>query len=427
MAVSLAFHIVFAVIGIAMPVLMVAADWRWQRTRDHVYFDLARQWARGTAIFFAVGAVSGTVLSFELGLLWPAFMRHAGAIIGLPFSLEGVAFFTEAIFLGIYLYGFDRVPEKLHLAAGAVVVVSGTASAVMVMSVNAWMNAPTGFRLERGAIVDIDPVAAMLNPAWGTMALHMVVGGFVAVGFGVAGIHAWMLRRHPGDRFHRAALTLALGMAAPAGIAQPISGDLLARHVVGHQPIKFAALEGQFATEAGAPVRLGGLPNPETRRTAAIVEIPKLLSLLAYHDPNATIRGLNEFPPDQWPPLVPVRIAWQLMVGLGTALAVVSVLALWCWWRPPGPPERPWLLRLLALCAPLGFIAIEAGWVVTEIGRQPWIIYGVMRTADAVTPMPRLTIPFLAFTTLYVVLSAVVAFLMRRMVLRAQVERDERG
>jgi cytochrome d ubiquinol oxidase subunit I len=424
MGVSLAFHIVFAVIGIAMPVLMVIADSQWQRTRDRVYLDLARQWAKGTAVFFAVGAVSGTVLSFELGLLWPEFMRHAGAIIGMPFSLEGLAFFVEAIFLGIYLYGFDRVSERAHLAAGAMVATSGIASAVMVMSVNSWMNAPTGFRVANGTFTDIDPLQAMVNAAWAPMTIHMVLGGFVAVGFGVAGIHAWRLLRRGPDRFHQTALTLSLALAAPAAVIQVVSGDVLARHIVERQPIKFAALEGQFETKAGAPIRLGGLPDASRRTMTGAIEVPRMLSLLAYHDPNAVVKGLSEFPEDQWPPLVPVRIAWQLMLASGSALALLGAITMWRRWRRPTDWHSPrWYLLLLALAAPLGFVAVESGWIVTEVGRQPWIIYGVMRTADAVTSMPKLVVPFFAFTSLYLVLSVVVAALMRRIILRAEIER----
>ncbi|MEO8449197.1 MAG: cytochrome ubiquinol oxidase subunit I [Gemmatimonadota bacterium] len=424
MAVSLMFHIVFAVIGVAMPALMVIAEWRWQRTREAVYLDLAKQWAKGTAIFFAVGAVSGTVLSFELGLLWPGFMKHAGAIIGMPFSLEGLAFFVEAIFLGIYLYGFERVSEKVHLAAGLVVAIAGAASAVMVMAVNAWMNAPTGFRLADGTFTDIDPVQAMLNTAWLPMSVHMVLAAFVAVGFAVAGVHAWRLRQGRRERFHRLAIGLSLAMAAPAALIQIVSGDLLAQHVAEHQPIKLAALEGQFATQSGAPVRLGGLPDAEQGTMKGGIEIPYLLSLLAFHDPNATVRGLSEFPRDQWPPLLPVRLAWELMLACGTILAALSLLVAWRRWRRPNEWLRPrWFLTALMVAGPLGFIALEAGWIVTEVGRQPWIIYGVMRTADTVTPMPHLEVPFIVFTALYVVLSVVVALLIRGIVLRAEPNR----
>jgi cytochrome d ubiquinol oxidase subunit I len=244
------------------------------------------------------------------------------------------------------------------------------------------------------------------------------------VGFGVAGLHAWRLRSLGRERFHQVALALSLALAAPAAVAQLVSGDLLARHVAERQPIKFAALEGQFQTEAGAPIRLGGIPDADHQTMTGAIEIPYLLSLLARHDPHATIQGLADFPRDQWPPLVPVRLAWQAMLACGTALAGVSLVALWRRWRRPDTWLEPaWFLTALVACTPLGFIALEAGWVVTEVGRQPWIIYGFMRTADAVTPMPALQVPFLVFTTLYVVLSAVVALLMRRIIFRAEAER----
>jgi cytochrome d ubiquinol oxidase subunit I len=250
------------------------------------------------------------------------------------------------------------------------------------------------------------------------MALHLVLGALVAVGFGVAGIHAWRLRHRAGNQFHRAALGISLSIAAPAAIAQLISGDVIARHVADHQPIKLAALESQFETQARAPIRLGGLPNARTRRMAGAIEIPAMLSLLSHHDPNATVQGLNDFPVDEWPPLIPVRIAWQVMIACGLALAGVAALSLWRRWRRRAAwLEDRWFLGLLAGCAPLGFVALEAGWVVTEVGRQPWIIYRVMRTADAVTPMPHLALPFLTITALYLMLAIVVLLLMRRIIL----------
>src|SRR4051812_8762831 len=218
MAISLGFHIVFAEIGIAMPLLMVIAEWRWRRTGDPGYLQLAKRWATGTAVLFAVGAVSGTVLSFELGLLWPRFMEFAGPIIGIPFSLEGFAFFTEAIFLGIYLYGWDRISAPAHLAAGVVVAVSGAASAVFVVMVNAWMNTPTGFRVAGGRLLSVDPIAGMTNPSTLQQALHMLIAAYAATGLAVAGVHAFMLLRNRESIFHRHALTLALLVGAPAAV-----------------------------------------------------------------------------------------------------------------------------------------------------------------------------------------------------------------
>jgi cytochrome bd ubiquinol oxidase subunit I len=424
MAVSLAFHIVFAVVGIGMPALMAVAEWRWQRTGDPLYRQLARQWARGTAIFFAVGAVSGTVLSFELGLLWPAFMARTGPVVGVPFSLEGFAFFAEAIFLGIVLYGRDRVPPRLHLASGVLVAVSGLASAVFVLMVSSWMNAPTGFRLVGGRLVDVRPVAAMLNPAWGVMTVHMVLAAYLATGFGVAGVHALMLRRRPGSRFHRTALRFGLWMGAVCALLQPLSGDLAARFLAEHQPVKLAAMEGLFRTTRGAPLHLGGIPDASRHENVGGIAIPKALSLLAFHDPDAEVQGLDSVPESEWPPLVLVRVAWQVMVAIGGLLFLVALGAAWRRWRRRPADGSRWMLGLLGCCAPLAFLAIECGWVVTEVGRQPWIVQGVMRTSEAVTPMPHLVVPFLAVTALYLWLAVVVAVLFRRLVLTAPTDAD---
>jgi cytochrome d ubiquinol oxidase subunit I len=411
MALSLGFHIVFAEIGIAMPLMMVLAEWRWRRTGEDVYLRLAKRWAKGSAILFAVGAVSGTVLSFELGLLWPRFMRLAGPIIGLPFSLEGFAFFTEAIFLGVYLYGWGRISARAHLTSGLLVAASGAASAVFVVMVNAWMNTPTGVSMSGGQITSIDPIAGMLNPSSFQQSLHMLLAAYAATGLAVAGIHAAILLRKPDARFHRRALTLALVVGAPAAILQPISGDVSARTVASWQPIKLAALEGQFATVRGAPLRVGGWPDIDAQRTRFAIEIPRGLSLLAFRDPDAEVRGLTSFPRENWPPIPPVHLGFQLMVGLGTAMAVVSLWAAAITLRKRDVSRHRWLLRALAVVAPFGFIATEAGWTVTEVGRQPWIVQGILRTADAVTPMPGLVFPMMAFALLYVGLGAVVVTL----------------
>src|SRR5215216_6268659 len=274
MAVSLAFHIIFAVVGIGLPVLMVIAERRWQKTGDRIYLDLAKRWSKGSAILFAVGAVSGTVLSFELGLLWPRFMELAGPIIGIPFSLEGFAFFTEAIFLGVYLYGWDRIPGRAHLAAGLIVAASGAASAVFVVIVNAFMNTPAGIVVAAGKITEVDPIAGMLNPSTTQQAIHMLLASYAATGLAVAGIHAAILLRRGDVRFHRHALALALLVGTPAAILQPISGDISARTVARWQPIKLAALEGQFETEQGAPLRIGGWPDVNKAETRFALEVP---------------------------------------------------------------------------------------------------------------------------------------------------------
>jgi cytochrome d ubiquinol oxidase subunit I len=416
MAMSLAFHIIFAAVGIAMPLLMVIAEWRWLRTREDVYLQLAKRWARGTAILFAVGAVSGTVLSFELGLLWPRFMGYAGAIIGMPFSLEGFAFFTEAIFLGIYLYGWQRVPPRAHLLAGAVVAFSGALSGIFVVIANSWMNSPRGFQLVDGTPVNIDPIAAMLNPMALSQTIHMTIAAYAATGFVVAGIHAYLLLHDRTNLFHRRALAIALTVGGVAAILQPVSGDLSARYVARYQPAKLAALEAHFKTESGAALNIGGIPDVDTRETDYALKVPYGLSLLAFHDPHATVKGLDDFPRDEWPNTLIVHTAFQLMVGLGTLMAVIALWGAFLWWRKRTLPDGKWFLRALVIAAPAGILAVEAGWTVTEVGRQPWIIYGIMRTSAAITPMPGLVVPFLTFTLLYVFLAIVVAWLLFRQV-----------
>ena len=414
MAMSLAFHIIFAAVGIAMPLLMVIAEGLWLKTREEVYLTLAKQWAKGTAIMFAVGAVSGTVLSFELGLLWPNFMAYAGPIIGMPFSLEGFAFFLEAIFLGLYLYGWERIPKYAHYFAGVMVLLGGTFSGIFVVTANAWMNTPTGFSIVNGEVTNVDPIAAMLNPSSFSQALHMTIAAFLAVGFAVAGIHAYFLRRDPGNLFHRRAFAIALSVGAVFALLQPISGDISAKRVAKYQPIKLAAMEAQWETERGAPLRIGGIPDEDAEETRYAIEIPKALSFLAHFDFNAEIMGLKEVPREDRPPVAIVHFAFQIMVACGIILITAGVIGGWLAWKHKSLPTQRWYLRFVTFCTPLGFIAIEAGWTVTEVGRQPWVIYNIMRTADAVTPMPNLVVPFVSFTILYIFLSIIVVVLLRR-------------
>ncbi len=419
MGLSLAFHIVFAVIGMAMPVMMVVAEGLWLRTGQQVYLNLTHLWAKGTAIFFAVGAVSGTVLSFELGLLWPRFMEFAGAIIGMPFSLEGFAFFLEAIFLGVYLYGWNRVGRRAHLFAGVMVAVGGAFSGMFVVTANAWMNTPAGFRMMDGHVTDVNPVAAMMNPAAGAQVLHMMVAAYMAVGLAVAGIHARLLLRNPNSSLHRAAMGVALLVGLVPALAQPLSGDFAARVVARTQPAKLAAMEGHFETGAWAPVRIGGIPDVERRHTPYAIAIPGGLSALAHGDPNAIVVGLNDIRREDWPPVMAVHLAFQAMVAIGIFLAALALWAAWLAWRRTLYQSRPFL-RVLATSTPLGFVALEAGWMVTELGRQPWIVQGIMRTSQSVTPMPGIGTSLAVITTMYIGLATIVTVLMRRTVLQTQ-------
>jgi len=414
MALSLAFHIIFATAGVGMPLLMAISEGLYLRTKRTVYLDLTKRWAKGTAILFAVGAVSGTVLSFELGLLWPSFMEHAGAIIGMPFSLEGFAFFTEAIFLGLFLYGWNRLPPLVHWFSGLMVAASGILSAIFVVTANAWMNAPAGFVYNQGKFSAIDPIAAMLNPASLHEAVHMTLASFVATGFLVAGIHAYFLLRNRQSEFHRSAFFLG---ALVAGVSIPLqlaSGDLAARQVARLQPAKLAAMEAHYHTQTHAPFVIGGIPNDAAGETSYALKIPAALSLLLGHSPSTEVTGLDRIARDQWPNVGLVHLSFDLMVGCGMVmLALASGHGFLAWRRRLLPTDR-WLLQAFVLATPLGFVAIEAGWMVTELGRQPWIIYGVMRTRDAVTPMPGLVYPFWTISVVYAVLSLIVVVLLRR-------------
>lgn len=416
MALSLGFHIIFASIGVAMPFLMATAHFFSLRRNDADYTRLTKAWSKGVAIFFAVGAVSGTALSFELGLLWPGFMKIAGPVIGMPFSWEGTAFFLEAIALGVFLYGWDRVPKWIHWFSGVCVGLTGVASAMFVICANGWMNSPTGMDWNNGKPLNINPYAAMFNDAALVQGLHMVVAAFAAVGFAVAGCHAflWLKTRHT---LHRKAVVIAFVFGALASIIQPAVGDLSAKSVARRQPLKLAAMEALFETQTRAPLLIGGWPDMDQQKVDFGFEIPGLLSWIAYKDIDARVLGLRAFPRNDWPPVRITHTAFQTMVGIGMLLLGISVLGLFVLWRRPALFWHKRWQRLLILLTPMGFIALEAGWVVTETGRQPWIIYGLLRTADAVTPRPGVSYTFALYVFLYGFLTLMVAFLLYRQML----------
>lgn len=414
MEVSLAFHMIFAALGIGMPLLMVAAEGLWLRTGREHYRQLAKKWAKATALTFAVGAVSGTALAFELGLLWPRFMEFAGGIFGSAFALEGYAFFIEAIFLGLYLYGWDRLSPRAHWLTGIPVAVSGMLSGVLVVAANAWMQVPAGFRMEEGQAVDVSPFAPFLSPAWFQMALHSTLSCYVATGFAVAGVYAVGILRGRRDDYHRSGLGLAMALATVTALLQPLSGDLSARNVAKYQPAKLAAMEAVFETERGAPLLVGGIPDAATGEVRWAIRIPKMLSVLAYGSPDAEVRGLDDFPADERPNVLITHLAFQVMVACGFALIGLGIWFWWARWRRPQAQGR-WLLRAVVAGSPLGFLALQAGWIVTEVGRQPWVVYGVMRTADGVTPVREVPATLFGFSVLYLALGIALTYLLRRL------------
>jgi cytochrome bd ubiquinol oxidase subunit I len=412
MGTSLGFHIVFAVLGVGMPLLMAVAEGLGLWRRDEVWMRLARRWSSAFGILFAVGAVSGTVLSFELGLLWPRFMAFSGSIIGLPFSAEGFAFFIEAIFLGLYLYGWNRLRPLHHWLTSLPVAVSGAASSVFVVMANAWMNTPSGFTLVGGRLASVDPLSAALNPSTPTETVHMLVSAYVVTGFVVAAVYAAGLLRGRTDAIHKRGLMLGMALAATAIVLAGITGDTSARFVYGAQPAKFAAMEGLYATVRGAPLHLGGIPSDSQHRVLFDIEIPYGLSLLAAFDPNAVVRGLDSYAPDQRPNPILVHLSFDTMVGLGIAIGLVALLFWLVVLRRRVVPTHRLLLWALVLSGPASVLAMEAGWFVTEFGRQPWIVYGIMRTTEAATSAPALAATFVIFFAIYVALAVTCARLL---------------
>jgi cytochrome d ubiquinol oxidase subunit I len=413
MALSLGWHIVIASFGVGMPVLTVFVEWRGLRTGDPEYGRLAHRWAKAMGVLFAVGAVSGTILSFEMGLLWPGFMGMFGDVIGLPFSLEGLAFFIEAIFLGIYLYGWDRLSPTAHILSGLPICVAGVASAFFVVSANAWMNQPRGFDLVRGEVTNVDPWRAMFNPGTPPQTVHMIIAAFMVTGFIIASVYAVAMLRGRRDRYHRLGFAIPFTVAALLAPVQVVVGDWIARYVADYQPAKLAAMEGLADTRADAPLAIGGVFIDGELRYAVV--IPNALSILAHGNPHAVVTGLDQVPDDAQPPVNPVKWAFDLMVAIGLGLVG---LALWwgiAWWRRRAPPRSAWFLRGAVIAGPAAALALESGWVVTEVGRQPWIAYGILRTADAVNPASGLSTGLGLVAAVYIVLTIATVAVLRRM------------
>jgi cytochrome d ubiquinol oxidase subunit I len=414
MALSLGWHIIFSCFGIAFPLLTVFTEWRGHRRGDAVLTELAHTWAKAMGVLFAAGAVSGTLLSFEMGILWPGLMDRFGEIYGFPFVLEGFAFFIEAIFVGIYLFGWNRLPPRAHMLSALPMLVSGMAGAFFVVTANAWMNNPTGFRLDAdGRVVDARPWAAMFGPSTWPQVVHMLLGAYMVVGFTVASVYAVGMLRGRRDRRHHLGLLIPLTMGAVAAPVQVGVGDWIAKTVAENQPAKLAAMEGLYETRTGAPLSVGGLFYDHRMHFA--LEIPRGLSLLIHHNPNGVVLGLQEFPPDERPPVNVVHLAFDTMVGLGSALLLVALVLGLSWVRHRRIPGTPWFLRAVAVSGVAAIVALEAGWVTTEVGRQPWIVYRIMRTAEAVSPAPGLFLGFYAVVVIYLLLTALTVFVLRRL------------
>lgn len=411
---SLGFHICFATIGVGIPLLLVIAEGIALRTGNDAYLQMAKRWGRVAALLFAVGAISGTILAFELGLLWPTWMDFSGGIIGLLFVFDGFAFFIEAIFLGLYIYGWDRLSPVAHWLCAIPILMSSAVSGFVIISVNGWMNQPAGFDLVNGEVVNIDPIAAMFNDAMPYEVSHGALASYAATGFAVAGVYAIAMLRGDRSEYVKKALVLGLAVAAVFAPLQVVSGHLSSRFLAHDEPEKFAAMEAQFETEEGAPLRVGGFPDTDDKTTRLAIEIPKLGSFLAFEDFDAEVRGLNSFPQDEIPDVRLVHYSFQIMVAIGFFMVfVVAWFFGLAWWRKRIDPGRLLLLALAAML-PLSFVAVNTGWFVTEFGRQPWIIYRVMRTSEAATPREGIGFILLLFILIYIALTAALGLLLLR-------------
>lgn len=413
MALSLGWHIVIACTGMAFPFLVLFAEWRGQRTGDPVYTRLARYWSKALAVLFAIGAVSGTILSFEFGILWPRWMSTYGDVMGLPFAIEGFAFFTEAIFVGIYLYGWDRLPPRVHLWSGVPIGIAGVASAFFVVAANGFMNTPGGFRLVDGKVVDVHPWTALFNTSLWPEATHMILAAFIVTGYLVAMPHALALLRGSTDRYRRIGFAIPFVVASAVVPLQIVAGDWAARHVAVHQPVKLAAIEGLNKTQRGAPIHIGGIYVDGHVRFG--IEIPKGLSFLAFHDPDAVVTGLESVPSADRPPVNVVRSAFQIMVAIGTAMLGLGAWLVLAWRRRRALPQSRWFFRCALIAGPAAVAALEAGWITTEVGRQPWIVYGVMRTRDAVSTASGLRYGYFLLVVIYALLTAASVVVLRRL------------
>jgi cytochrome bd ubiquinol oxidase subunit I len=420
MAFTLASHIILVPLGVSWAFMALVANWRAIRRGDADALLLAQRWSKYMAVTFAVGAVTGTVLTFEFGLLWPKFMGTWGAAFGIPFSVEGLFFFIEAIFIALYIFGWKRMRPWPHFWTGVPIVIAGIGGTLSVVAANAWMNEPAGFTLNSdGEVVDVDPLKVIFNDAWPYEASHMLVAAYLVGGFLVASVYAVGMLKGRRDRYHRLGFLIPFTVAAVATPIQMVVGDTLARWVYNNEPTKFAAIELVPETDSDVPETLLGRLNSDGEVTGGI-EIPGLASLLS--DPSTgtstVVQGLDAFPADERPTtgeVNTVHLAWDVMVGLGTLLFLLSAWYWIAWIFRRDMPRSKLFLRVASVAGVAAVLAMEAGWVVTEVGRQPWIVRGHMKVEDAATGNEGVWITFIVVVVIYLALATTVVLVLRSM------------
>jgi cytochrome d ubiquinol oxidase subunit I len=416
MAFTLGFHIVLVPLGVAFTFITLVAHYRGLKHDDADALRLAQRWAKVAAVLFAVGAVSGTVLTFEMGLLWPGLMSRFGDAYGIPFAIEGLFFFLEAIFIAIYVYGWKRLPAWPHFFTGIPVVLSGIGGTLSVVAANSWMNQPQGFTLRHGHVVDVEPLKVIFNDAFWHESVHMLLAAYLVAGFLVAGVYAVGMLRGRRDRYHRIGFLIAFTVAAIAMPIQIFVGDWVARQVFAQQPVKFAAQELIYKTRRQAPETIGGVLVDGKVRYG--IQIPGLASLLADFNTDTPVTGLNSVPARDRPHANVVHLAFDLMVSIAFALLALSLWFAVVWWRRRELPRTRWFLRATALAGAAAVAAMEAGWVVTEVGRQPWVVYKLLRTEDAVTHADGVWVTLVGVVVLYAAVGTAAVLVLRGMAKR---------
>jgi cytochrome d ubiquinol oxidase subunit I len=417
MAFTLGFHIILASLGVAFPAITLIANYRGWRKGDDDAMELARRWSKVMAVTFAVGAVTGTVLSFEFGLLWPGFVSRFGDVFGVPFAIEGIFFFVEAIFIAIYLYGWKRLSTKAHFWTGVPIVIAGLGGALSVVSANSWMNQPTGFTLSHGKVTSVDPLSAIFNNAMPYEVPHMILAAYILTGFLVASVYAVGMLRGRRDRRHRVGFLIPFTVAAIATPIQFAVGDTAARAVAKDQPVKFAAMECVQQTHRDVTEYLGGVCTSDGVKGG--LGIPGFDSFLVGFSTNTKVTGLDSVPPSDRPPAnTLLHLAFDAMVGICTLLIGLGAWLGVAWWRRRDLPKSRWFLRAAALAGAASIVALECGWIVTEVGRQPWIVYDILRTKDAVTTAGGVPVMFAAILVLYAVVGTVAVMVLRGMAKR---------
>jgi cytochrome bd ubiquinol oxidase subunit I len=425
MAMTLGFHIVLACLGVAFPAIMLIAEYRGRRHGDEEALKLAKRWSKAVAVLFAVGAVSGTVLSFEFGLLWPGMMNRFGDVFGIAFAIEGIFFFLEAIFIAIYIYGWNRLSGWAHFWSGVPIAISGIGGAFSVVSANAWMNTPDGFTLGAdGNVASVQPLHVIFNTSTFHEFVHMWVAAYIVTGFLVASVYAVGMLRGRRDRYHRLGFLIPFSVAAIMAPIQLIVGDAAARDVYHDQPTKFAAMECIYKSGDDQPEQIGGICRDG--KVTGDISLPGVDSLLADFSTGAVVKGLYSVPKNDRPPaLTMIHLAFDTMVGLGTAMAALAAWFALAWWRKRDLPATPWFLRFAALAGVAAVLALESGWIVTEVGRQPFIVSGYMRTADAVTPAQGIWFVYAFTLALYIGLGVTSVVVLRGLSRRWREAGDE--